>query len=140
MQSLQVQVFSPTKNFNICVNVLRPAGKVYGRVGSRQITVEQNSTDFNVTANSIINVECGDRIAIDFQQCMTACPVEQETTRVVEYLNLTEGNTPYGTGISILLEATIDQLGIWILVQCNSIYVQPKNKSSSYVVDKAHYM
>lgn len=101
----------------MCVNVLRPAGEVYGRVGSQQITIERNSTDFNVTASSIINVEHGDQIAIDFQQCMTVCPVEQdsENTCVVEYLNPTtdsEGNTSDRTGISILLEATIDQLGM----------------------------
>ena len=106
-------VFSPTTNtFIICVNVLRPAGEVYGRVGSQQIIIERNSTKFNVTASSIINVERGDRIAIDFQQCMTVCPVEQDnkTTRVVEYLS--EGNTSDSTGISILLVATIDQLGM----------------------------
>ena len=99
---------------------------------SQQITIEQNSTDFNVTAaSSIVNVECGDRIAIDFQQCMTVSPVEQddEITRVIEYRNLTtdsEGNTTDGTGIRILLEATIDQLGMQILVQCNLYHCRPK--------------
>ena len=99
----------------MCVNVLRPAGEVYGRVGSQQITIERNSTEFNVTASSIINVECGDLIAIEFQQCMTVYPVEQdnETTLLVEYLNLTiERNTSDRTDIRILLEVTIDQLGI----------------------------
>ena len=108
-------VFSPpTNTFNICVNVLRPAGEVLGRVGSQQITIERNSTDFNVTASSIINVEYGDRIAIDFQQCMTVCPVEKdsENTCVVEYLTDSEGNTSDMAGISILLETTIDQLGM----------------------------
>ena len=105
VQSWQGHVFSPTTNaFDICISVLRPAGEVYGRVGSQQITIGQNSTNFTVTANSIINVEYGDRIAIDFQQCMTVSPVEQddEITRVVEYRNLTtdsEGNTPDRTGI-----------------------------------------